>query len=70
MSGIQVAVYPSTKRIQYSPWDLATRRLLVIQLVKLCLHGRFKARELHVKGSQRTGNMESTVLRMEERVGR
>lgn len=62
MPGTQVAVYPSAKRkIQYFPWismDLAPRRLLVIQLVKLCLHGRVKVRELGVKDHQRTGHRE------------
>lgn len=43
------------------PWismDLAPRGLLVTQLVKLCLHGRVKVRELGVKGHQRTGHRE------------
>lgn len=39
MFGIQFAVYPSTKkRIQYFPWYLTSRRLLVVPLVKICLH--------------------------------
>lgn len=50
--------------------DLATREILVIQLVKLCLHGRVKVRELGVKGCQRTGDTETIVLRMKERDGR